>query len=72
MSSKLVSILIQEGDFTKNELEGTAILTGKDTKERVLKNALNDVYDKSYVIKIFDQLGHIEYYRIQENNIMSG
>ena len=33
---RLVSILIQEGDFTKNELEGTAILTENDTKERVL------------------------------------
>jgi len=70
--SKLMPILIQEGDFTKNELEGTAILLENDTKERVLKNALNDVYEKPYVIKIFDQRGSIEYYRIQENNIISG
>jgi len=69
---RLVSILIQEGDFTKNELEGTAILTENDTKERVLKNALNDVYEKPYVIKIFDQRGRVEYYRIQENTTCSG
>lgn len=68
----LIAILVQEGNFTKEEHEGTSILTGNDTKERVLKNALKDVYEKPYVIKIFDQRGQIEYYRIQQNDIVSG
>lgn len=65
--SQLVAIQINEGDFTKEEHEGTAILVENDTVERVLTNALKDSYVTSYVIKIFDQKGKIMYYRITEN-----
>jgi hypothetical protein len=62
--SSLKAIQIQEGDFTKEEHEGTAILVENDTTERVLQGALRDTYVKPYVIKIFNQQGHADYYRI--------
>ena len=60
----LLAIQINEGEFTKDEHEGTAILTENDTKERVLEKACKDTYIKPYVIKIFNQQGKVEYYRI--------
>ena len=67
MSQHLVAIPIQEGEFTKEEHEVTAILVEDDTKDRVLKNSLNDVYVHPYVVKIFNQNGQVEYYRIMKN-----
>ena len=50
----------------EDEIESTAIVLENDSKERVLKDALYDVYTKPYVLKIFDTHGNIEYYRIQD------
>jgi hypothetical protein len=58
-------IKIQE-DFREDEIESTAIVLEHESKERVLKDALYDVYTKPYVLKVFDAYGNIEYYRIQD------
>jgi len=60
----LLAIQINEGEFTKDEHEVTAILIENYTKEQLLKKACKDTYIKPYVIKIFNQQGKIEYYRI--------
>jgi hypothetical protein len=58
--------IIKIQDVTSDEIESTAILLENDSKERVLKDALYDVYTKPYVLKVFDTYGNIEYYRIQD------
>ncbi len=58
--------IIKIQDVTSDEIESTAILLENDSKERVLKDALYDVYIKPYVLKVFDAQGNIEYYRIQD------
>jgi hypothetical protein len=58
--------IIKIQDVTSDEIESTAILLENDSKERVLNDALYDVYTKPYVLKVFDAYGNIEYYRIQD------
>jgi hypothetical protein len=60
------TIIRIQGDFREDEIESTAIVLENDSKERVLKDALYDVYTKPYVLKMFDAQGNIEYYRIQD------